>query len=556
MRCNLAVTGLFCSVLLVSGAVAAQTPASTPPASPAARVMIKGIVFVPSPGDVAAGGLPEPAGQVDTSRVPTLADPKVQAEIRKYLGLPVSEILLGSLRAAVMKYYGSIDRPFVTVTVPKQDVTDGVVQIIVVEGKLGKVSVEGDKWFSAEQYQSALRLAPGQPINNAELSADSDWLNQNQYRHVVIVAQPGAEFGTTDLVVRAQDRIPLSVNAGFDDTGTKANSLYRDSVGFDWGNAFWRGDDLNYQLVMAPEPRTLTQQSIAYTFGLPWHDSISLSGSYATTHSIASGITSTAGVTGTASPRYNMLLPNLWGVTQTLSLGYDFKSTNNNILFGGISVFPSTSEIDQFVGVYSGQRADPRGSTAVTATLVGSPGGLSPLNNNVAFSAQQAGATANYLYGRLSIDRLTNLPYGFDWSARVTAQLSDANLLPSEQLILGGYQSVRGFVEQGQTRDEGFTWQNELRVPRIATGLARLLHLDPDGDALVPFWFFDIGGGRNHSQEPGAPTSWVTLASTGPGVTFTVSRNLNFRFTWGVPLIRVGAFVPLLGPQFAVQLTF
>jgi len=243
-------------------------------------------------------------------------------------------------------------------------------------------------------------------------------------------------------------------------------------------------------------------------------------------------------------------------VQQTLSFGYDFKSTNNDILFGGISVFPSTSEIDQFVAVYSGQLTDPFGSTALTATLVGSPGGLTALNNTASFQAQQAGATANYLYGRLSINRLTELPYGFAWSSKATGQLSDAILLPSEQLILGGYQSIRGFVEQGITRDEGATWQNELRLPAFETGVAKALHLDPNTDALVPFWFFDIGGGRNHHELAGTPTSWVTLASTCPGVTWNASRNLSFRFTWGIPLMRVGTFVPLLGPQFSLQLTF
>lgn len=557
MRCYPALMGLFCSVLLLSGAASAQTPASAPPASPASpRVMIKGIVFVPSPSDVAAGGLPEPAGQIDTSRVPTLADPAARAEIRNYLGLPVSEVLLGSLRTAVMKYYASIDRPFVTVTVPKQDVTDGVVQIIVTEGKLGKLSVEGADWFSSGEYESAVRLEPGQPINNAELSADTDWLNQNQYRHVVIVAQPGAEFGTTDLVVRAQDRRPITVNAGFDDTGTKSTSLYRMSTGFDWGDAFWRGDDLNYEFTAAPDPDRLSQHSLSYTFNLPWHDSLSLSGSYATTSSLPSGITNTTGVTGTASPRYNMLLPKMWGITQALSFGYDFKTTNNDILFGGVSVFPSTSEVDQFSATYNGGLADPYGSTNATLQIVGSPGGMTPLNNNAAFQAQQAGAVANYVYTRLTLDRLTDLPHGFSWHSRLTGQLSDAILLPSEQMVYGGFQSIRGFVEQGVTRDEGVTWQNELRAPALEAGTARLLHLDPASDALVPFWFFDIGGGRNHAELPGTPTSWVSLASTGPGVTWNVARNLSFRFTWGIPLMRVGAFIPRLAPQAALQLTF
>jgi hemolysin activation/secretion protein len=554
MRRKLGFAAVLACALAAPAAAFAQSPA--PPLPAASTTPIRGIVFVPRPQDVVPGGVPEPAGQIDTARVPTLADPAAQAEIRRYLGLPVNEVLVGSLRAAVVKYYGSIDRPFVTVTVPKQDVTDGVVQVIVVEAKLGKVSVEGADWFPAGEYESAMRLRPGQPIDNTELSADTDWLNQNQYRHVVIVAQPGAQFGTTDLVLRAQDRRPLTFNAGFDDTGTKSTSLYRMSTGFDWGDAFGRGDDLNYEFTSAPDADRLSQHALSYTFSLPWHDSMSLSGSYATTNSLPSGITNTTGVTGIASPRYNMLLPTVWGIRQSLSLGYDFKTTNNNILFGGVDVFPSTSEIDQFSATYSGGLADPYGSTNATLTIVGSPGGITPLNNNAAFQGQQAGAVANYVYTRLTLDRLTELPEGLSWHSRLTGQLSDAILLPSEQLTFGGFQSIRGFVEQGVTRDEGLTWQNELRLPTLEAGAARLLHLDPASDALVPFWFFDIGGGRNHQELAGVPTSWVSLASTGPGVTWNIARNVSFRFTWGIPLMRTGAFIPRLAPQAALQLTF
>src|SRR6185437_3443138 len=99
MHRSLTYSFLLVSVLLGAGAAAAQGMAV--PAAAAAHVAIKGIVFVPNPHGVVPGGVPEPAGQIDASRVPTLTDPAAQAKIRKYLGLPVSEILLGSLRAAV-----------------------------------------------------------------------------------------------------------------------------------------------------------------------------------------------------------------------------------------------------------------------------------------------------------------------------------------------------------------------------------------------------------------------------------------------------------------------
>lgn len=561
MRYTPAIVGLLCFAPAVAVDAAAQDmmpPAQTmAPAVPVVPgLVVRGIVFVPKADDVVTAGAPAPAGQVDTSRVPTLAAPAAQAEIRKYLGVQVGQFLLDSLRAAVLKYYASIDRPYVDVTIPQQDVTDGVVQVVVTESRLGTVTVQGNDYFSSDQYANAVRIAPGQPISNSELSADSDWLNQNQYRHAVIVAQPGDQIGTTDLVVRADDRLPFSVNFGADNTGTKTTSLYRLSAGFDWGNAFWRGDDLNYEFTSAPDPSVLSEHALSYTFNLPWHDSLSLSGGYATTRTIATGPSNTTGVTGTVSPRYNMILPTVWGIHQIFSIGFDYKSTNNNILFGGVNVFPTTSQVDQFVAVYSGNLADPFGSTSATLTLVGSPGGLSSLNNDAAFQAQQAGATANYVYARLSVDRLTNLPPYLTWDSRVTAQISDAILLPSEQLIFGGYQSVRGFEEQGAARDEGVVWQNELRGTGFQTGLAQYLSLDSGSDQLVPFWFFDIGGGQNHHEIPGTRTTWITLAGTGPGVRYSLSRNVNLRFSYGIPVIRTGAFVPLLGPQFGLQLTF
>ena len=546
-RCRRAIAAAFGATIFVAAWVVAATAADT-------AVTIKGLVFLPQAEDVRPGGVPEPVGQIDASRVPALADPGAQTEIRRYLGLPVSEILIGSLRAAVGKHYSEIGRPFVSVLVPKQDVTDGVIQVVVLEARLGGVTLEGDRWFSPDQYLGSFRLKPGDPIDNRTLQADLDWINRNQYRRVTTLAAAGAQTGSTDLTLRTQEQFPLSVTSGADNTGNFGTGLYRLYTGFDWGDALWRGDDFNYRFTSSAEMRLLRQHSFSYTSYLPWRDTLTLSGAIVETSEASGGsAVTTDGRNDYASLRYQSPLPN-WGMlTQSVSVGYDFKSSNNNILFGGSSVFPTTTEVDQFLGIYSGQLPDELGSTGVTLTLVGSPGGLTAQNTTAAFGTQQAGATANYLYGSVVVDRLTNVSPSLSWYARGTLQLSDATLLPSEQMPFGGPQSNRGAVTAGATRDNGFQLINELRAPALTPALPHAFGLEGENDQLVPFLFLDYGAGWNHLTHS---SSWMEMTTIGPGFSYQFSRFGTIRFTYGFPLQLVGHTAPILRPQFSATFTF
>ena len=250
-----------------------------------------------------------PPGQYDASRVPALAAPEAQASLRRFIGLPLSQVLLNSLRAGIGQYYGSINRPFVSVAIPKQDVTDGVIQVVVLEGRLGKLSVQGNRWFDDAQYLDPVGLKPGDPIDNAELQAGIDQINSNSYRHATAAASAGAQPGDTDLTLQAQDRFPVSVSAGIDNTGNSSTGLYRAWTSLDWGNALWRGDDFNYRFTTNPEdPRLLKEHSFAYTTTLPWRDTLNLSGSIVDSDTRGDSLTETAGHDDYASLRYQLRL--------------------------------------------------------------------------------------------------------------------------------------------------------------------------------------------------------------------------------------------------------
>ncbi len=233
------------------------------------------------------------------------------------------------------------------------------------------------------------------------------------------------------------------------------------------------------------------------------------------------------GTSANFSPRY---VRAFGGGSSRLTAGFDWKRSNNNLLFGGQSVFSSSSTVDELSLGYSRGFADRLGSTNAGATLYYSPGGLSAGNSDTAFAAQREGATARYVYLRLDAERLTSLPRGFTWDVRGTGQIADAPLLSSEQLTFGGDGSVRGFVPFATTRDNGVVLNTEVRAPALHPNLPRHVGFaDGSGDALVPFAFADYGVGTLH----GVAGSLQQLASVGPGLRYQFARYASVSFSYG-----------------------
>ena len=521
----------------------------------AAARPLRSVVILGTAAESVPGGWTGPAADgVDTSRVASLDRAEIEAVLEPFVGQEISQDLAGSVRRALQAWYGDTNHPFTTVLLPAQDARSGVLQVVVMEARLGEIQVQGNTWFDDGQYRNAFTMRPGDPIDTIPINEAVQRIGRNQYRRASVLATAGQTPGTTDLIVQANDRLPLTLSVGFDNTGTNATSLYRWGVGLNWGNALWRGDDFNYRFTASPDARQLRQHGVSYTTALPWGDSLILSGYFATTESTPLTSFAATGESLSLSLRYSIPLPMVAGITHHLDLGADYRSTNNDLLTGGASVFGTTSVIGQFVAEYGGQLADQWGTTGAAIALVGSPGNLARNNTDAAFNVQQPGATANYVYVRAVVERVTPLPRDFAWSAMLTGQYSDAILLPSEQLAFSGVQSIRGFVEQGVLRDNGLLLRNELRGTPMATGLGRLVGAGED--IVVPFLFMDAGFGRNHHDIPGTRDSWVTVVSAGPGVTWRISESTALRFTWGFPLVRFGQTGPLLGPQFGTQVAF
>ena len=164
-----------------------------------------------------------------------------------FMNQPLTQELLQKLKEEIVLYYRSHHHPVVAVYVPEQDVTDGVLQIVVLEGCVGQIAASGNCWFSSRFYERSIRLGSGEAITSDTLLTDVAWINRNPFRDVDVVFTPGCDPGTTNIELIVCDRFPLQVYAGADNTGTSPSGTARYFAGATWGNAFWLDQVLTYQ---------------------------------------------------------------------------------------------------------------------------------------------------------------------------------------------------------------------------------------------------------------------------------------------------------------------
>jgi hemolysin activation/secretion protein len=503
---------------------------------------LKGIVFLAAQGDFKKTGVSREG--VSASGLPLLEQASFKNSIAAYIGQPLTLKGLNEITAKVSALYKQASHPIVDVVAPEQDVASGVIQVLVTEFRVGEVRAQGNRWFSDEVITAAIRLQHGDTINTNAVLNDLDAANANQFRRVDLVYQPSSQPGYTDLVLNTQDRLPVTVYSGFDNSGTAATGRSRWNLGATWGNAFEHDQTLSYQFSASDNFFNRGGPTNYLSNGLSWSmplrngtDSVSLFANYQISTPDVGADFGYKGKAGQAGARYSIGLPRTRRFVETVQLGYDFKFTNNNLAFGGTQVSRTSAQIDQFPVAYAFNISDAQGSSALTTTLVYSPGGMTPTNSSLYFQpglnqSGVPGASARYVYWRTDFTRLNKLPGKFVYAFRFLGQTSSTNLLYTEKLLGGGPDILRGYDPNSVAGDRGVILSNELRT--------RAFRLFPERNAgEVQFYtFWDYGHLITAQAFPGVINS-LTASSVGTGVRYNLRSNFTTHVNYGRALIQL-----------------
>lgn len=522
---------------LEGGLAPGETGATAP--DTALMSSLSGIILYPRTREVTTSGTRRVSGVINQG---VLLPPKVQATLESYLGEPLSLNSLNAMvREAIVSYRDS-DIPVVDVLVPEQEVSSGTLQLVVIEGRLGEVLVEGNEYTSKSYLRSQIRTAPGDVITESDLMEDIAWINKNPFRRVDLIYSPGIDYGTTDLILKTQDVRPITGYIAYENSGTEVLGEDRLLAGLNWaGPLFFNNDTIfSYQYSEGLGEASIVGHSGVMNALLPWRHSLTLLGAHVRSDlaiDVDGERLETGGTNKQGSLRYAIPLPTVGRITQEFEIGYDFKSSNSNLFFNTLEVFDSTSEISQFSLGYNITERDKWGTTNVDTELVLSPGEMTSNNTNSIFQEQRALADADYVYFRGAIDR--NTPLKDDWKliTRAQGQVSNSNLLASETLGGGGYDTVRGFEQRVVRGDNGFLGSVELRTPPIS--MAQLTGFYNARDALVGLVFADYGYLTNVDKLPDEPGNF-SLGSYGLGMRYQLDDNLTVRVDYGFQVAEDG----------------
>ena len=155
---------------------------------------------------------------------------------------------------ALQLLYRDLGFVTISVTLPKQKLTNGIVKVKVIEGKLANIKVTGNLYFS---YHNVLRALPSLDtnilLNTKWFQPELDRANQNKDRQIYPVISPGLEPGTSDLALQVKDRLPLHGHMEINDKSTPGTPLLRLDTAVQYNNLWQQEHQVGFDYNFSPQ---------------------------------------------------------------------------------------------------------------------------------------------------------------------------------------------------------------------------------------------------------------------------------------------------------------
>jgi hemolysin activation/secretion protein len=546
---NIPMTTLTRSIILALGIGLYSGSASTQPLGPG------------SPGDTPAGGVTRPGDfrpelpaaepaeapiDVPTEAVPEVEKvpygPKVYVseirltgftvftaeELKKitapYENRVVSSSELEDLRVALTRYY--IDNGYINsgAVLPDQQVVDGVINMVIVEGKLTDYEVVGNEHLSSNFLVKRLKLGAGPPLNVNELQEQIQIILESPVIETINSAlRPGDRPGEASLTTEVKEGPRFQFIPVVDNRLSPTLGEVRGVLPVYFYDLTSYGDVLSASVGFS---EGLKEGYANWAIPLNAHDTtLSLFADYSNAD-IVEGSFSVLDIENQTSTLGFMVSHPFYRTPRqkfSMALGFNLRTSESELLGSGFAFTPGVppdGKVDLSIIRFS-QDWTSRSLDSVLAARSLFSFGIDAFDSTVNEGDDPSGEFVVWLgqfqYAKFLGEKAGQLIF------RTNLQYTNDPLFSMEQYAVGGALSVRGYRQNTLVRDRAYDLSLEYRYPLMKDASGRNVL------ALAPF--VDAGGGNNNVLPNGPNPDFIS--SAGIGVRWDPTPKVHAELYWG-----------------------
>ena len=461
--------------------------------------------------------------EVTVTGVTLFSQQEIFALYSPYLNTTVNFAVIQGIAKNIEAKYAAAGFLTTTAYIPEQDISGGKVEIRVIEGRMGDIKIEGNKYFSSALIKKYIHVMKNDPLNIKTLQTDLLRLNKSPDLEVRSVLEAGATPGTSDIVMKVKDKFPNHLGFGSDNQGTRLTGKYRGSVFLFSSNLTGNFDSLYINSLFS---YLSLGESLSYTvpvgtrgasFGLDLvYFSMVIGKDYKPLD--------ISGISEICVPHFSWELLLSEDTQAYANTGIEIKSVTKRI--SGIRSADDQLRLPYFGFTFT--RSDAwkgGGQTYFTPNFSFGTEHFLGASSQGHTSASRSGTGGFFFKYEQGLNRIQRTPFDSYVRIRTQFQAASHSLPSSEQLQLGGLDSVRGYPEGDYSADNGVFTNLDWVMPMYlipkswswSGSKVNLRHL------VEPVLFFDTGvGSLKHVGASEVKDKF--LAGLGAGFRFNLGK--------------------------------
>jgi hemolysin activation/secretion protein len=463
----------------------------------------------------------------------TLPPTAIETAVYPFLGENRDMASVEGARDALVAAYRAAGFGTVLVDIPEQSVDDGVVRLQVTEGRVEKVRIAGARYYSEKRILDRLpSVKPGSVPKLPELQDQLSALaTEARDREIIPTLKPGSAPGTLVVDFAVKDTLPVHGSLEANNRYTADTSELRLVGAVSYDNLFQRADSVGLMYQTSPLKPSEVQVGVA-NYLMRTRDPKETWSFYAVRSNSDVAAIGTLSVVGNGTilgSRYTRILSATANGNQTFSFGADWKNFGENIrVSADLSAKTPIHYLlwsAQYALALQGEHQSLQNQLTFTFALRGLGA------DDPAFEYKRAGAHAGFAYLRDSASYEWHAKNDWGVRLRLGGQYTEQPVISNEQFVLGGVDTVRGYLDAEDLVDAGLAGAFEVHAPAV--------HWRKVGGRM--FAFYDRGIGfvqQPLSSEIKSHMVRTDLSGYGLGFRFSVDRWLESTVDWSHPVVK------------------